>query len=177
MIRGRRITLRKWEEKDIPVFTMIRNDVELQSQLLARARGSSVRQVQDWLEGRTSNPNQIFFVIACNSNDEPLGFVQIIDIDFPNRRGELGIGLVRSFWGKGLGTEAMGLMLEHCRQNTALTKIGLKVRSDNSKAIESYAALGFSKVGVLKRHTYLDCHWHDVLIMEIFLGERGVPCE
>ena len=77
MIDGTDIRLRPWEDKDIPMLTTTRNDVALQAQLLARARGSRPEQVEEWLKSRSIQSDRLLFIIANRDDDQALGFLQI----------------------------------------------------------------------------------------------------
>jgi diamine N-acetyltransferase len=168
MLEGQHINLRPWQAQDLPSLTSLRNDVVLQGQLLARPRGSTLEQVQEWLEGFKNDPQSIFLVIA-DKTDVMLGFVQIKHIDTLNRSAELGIGVLKAKTGKGLGTEAIQLMADYLKKNWNLRKLTLQVRTDNQIAIAAYQKTGFSACGKYTDHVFIDGQWRDVTLMELFL--------
>jgi diamine N-acetyltransferase len=168
MLEGQQINLRPWQTQDLPSLTALRNDVVLQGQLLARPRGSTTEQVQEWLEGFKNDPQSIFLVIADKA-DTLMGFVQIKHIDTLNRTAELGIGMVQGRIGKGLGTEAIQVMAVYLKKNWNLRKLILQVRTDNQIAIGAYKKTGFSVCGKYANHVFIDGQWRDVTIMELFL--------
>ncbi|HEX2543238.1 MAG TPA: GNAT family protein [Ramlibacter sp.] len=161
--------LRPWRDADVPALQQWRNDVALQAQLLARARGSDEGAVRRWLAERSAGPKSLLLVIADVTSDAPLGYLQIVDIDAEDRRGELGICLAPQAQGRGLGTAAVRLALEHARSEAGLRKINLRVRSDNARAIRCYERLGFVRCGVWREHVFIEGGWRDVVLMEIFL--------
>lgn len=161
--------LRPWREADVPRLRQWRNDVALQAQLLARARGSDEEAVRRWLTERSAAPKSLLFVIADAASDAPLGYLQIVDIDAEDRRGELGICLGGEAQGRGVGTAALRLALEHARREAGLRKINLRVRSDNTRAIRCYERLGFRHCGVWREHVFIEGGWRDVVLMEVFL--------
>lgn len=161
--------LRPWLQTDLAFLLRIRNDVPLQSQLLARVRGSDERQVLRWLYDRTAKPGQLFFIIADATSKLPIGFVQATDIAGSDRRGELGIGLVSEARSLGHGRRALQLVLDHLARLHELRKVWLRVRSDNHYAIRFYEQAGFQRCGILHSHTLIEGVWHDVILMERFL--------
>jgi hypothetical protein len=58
-----RIGLRPWRDVDVATLRDLRNDVELQAMLLARARGSDDAAVREWL-GRRSSGGSVLLVVA-----------------------------------------------------------------------------------------------------------------
>jgi RimJ/RimL family protein N-acetyltransferase len=172
MIEGASIRLRAWQERDLPTLQGLRNDVALQAQLLARARGSDIAQVRDWLERRSNGTDSVLFVIADRHADEALGFIQFTGLDPIDRLADLGICLSPTAQGRGAGTQAITLALPYLREVRRTRKLSLRVRSDNERAIHCYQRLGFQQCGHLRKHTFIDGRWQDVLLMEIFL-EHG----
>ena len=165
--------LRPWRDTDVPFLMRLRNDVPLQAQLLARARGSDEAQVRRWLHDRTALPGRLFLVIADATTDAPLGFVQVSDLDPLDRRGELGIGLTTEAQGAGHGGRALELLLEHLRATRGLRKMSLRVRSDNARAIRCYERAGFERCGLLRSHAHIEGAWRDVVLMERLLEALG----
>lgn len=165
--------LRPWRDSDVPFLTGIRNDVPLQAQLLARARGSDETQVRRWLHDRTAAPGRLLLVIAHAVTDAPLGFVQVSDLDPVDRRGELGIGLAPQAQGAGHGGRALSLLLDHLRVTRGLRKMQLRVRSDNVRAIRCYERAGFERCGLMRSHVHIEGAWRDVVLMERLLEAAG----
>lgn len=161
--------LRPWRDADVPRLLQWRNDVALQAQLLARARGSDEAAVRRWLSERSAPPRSLLFVVADGESDAALGYLQIVDIDPEDRRGELGICLGLEAQGRGWGTSALRLALAHAKDVAGLRKINLRVRSDNTRAIRCYERLGFGHCGLWRQHVHIEEAWRDVALMEIFL--------
>ena len=170
MIEGEYIRLRAWQESDVALMTALRNDVDLQAQLLARVRGSQAAQVRDWMERRSTEADSIFFIIADSITDSALGYVQLTGIDLVDRRAELGICLDRAAQGRGSGREALELLMPYVREACGLRKLSLRVRADNVAAIRCYEYVGFEHCGLLRQHVFINDAWTNIVLMEIFLG-------
>lgn len=161
--------LRHWRDADLPLLQQWRNDVPLQAQLLARARGSDEAAVRRWLAERAAPPRSLLFVIADADADVAIGYLQVVDIDAEDRRGELGICLGPQDQGRGRGTAALQVAMELLRREHGLRKINLRVRSDNERALRCYERLGFQRCGVWRQHVFVEGAWRDVVLMERFL--------
>jgi RimJ/RimL family protein N-acetyltransferase len=170
MIKGQSISLRVWREDDLPVLTALRNDVALQAQLLARARGSRPEQVREWLQGRSGQTDRLLFVIAEPEEDQAWGFIQASDLDPIDSHADLGMCLLAQARGRGLGGQAIALLADYLRDQWHLRKLGLRVRADNAAALRCYEKAGFERCGLLRRHVFIDGRWQDVVLMERFLA-------
>lgn len=62
-----------------------------------------------------------------------------------NHRGEMGISVLRSHWGQGIGRALMERLLAFAREHR-FEQVNLEVRSDNTRAIRLYEAYGFEKL-------------------------------
>jgi diamine N-acetyltransferase len=165
------VRLREWRVSDVPALRVLRNDDPLQAQLLARARGSDEAAVLRWLETRAASPNSWFRIVADGATDAPLGYLQVVDIEPDDHRGEFGICLAPDAQGKGRGLAALRLALQEAARVHALRKVSLRVRTDNARAIRCYEAAGFERCGLLREHVHIEGAWRDVLLMEHFLPE------
>lgn len=170
MLRGARLTLREWREPDLPALAALRNDVELQALLMARARPNSIERVRNWLTDRSASDDMLFFVIASAVDDSVLGYVQVANIDRTSGTGELGICLARGAQGLGLAVECCDLLEGHAQTFFALRKFTLRVLATNGRAIAFYRKRGYREAGRFERHFLADGEYRDVILMERFLA-------
>lgn len=170
MIDGKLAKLRSWHEEDIAKLMKLRNDIKLQAQLLSRVRGSNFEQTRQWLQQRSSGPNNLLLIIADKDNDDPLGYIQFTDIEPIDQIAKLGICLSPETQGKGIGYEVLLLAFKYLFNFSAVRKIILEVRDDNERAIKCYTKIGFTQCGRYLKHKYIDGKWHNLIIMELFLN-------
>ncbi|HEY4378329.1 MAG TPA: GNAT family protein [Acidimicrobiales bacterium] len=168
MIDGESTRLREPRDTDLGVLGVLRNDLALQRQLLARPRPNSAGRVREWVDRVSAREDAVFFVIA-DLADQPLGFVQVVGIDTVNGHGSLGIALVVDARGAGHGPEAIAMVGTYLREVFGLRKLVLEVAADNAAAIGAYREVGFVDVGVLAQHVRSGAGFVDVLIMERLL--------
>lgn len=170
MIGDKRIELRAWREADIEALGRLRNDLLLQEMLLSRPRPNSAERVRDWVTEKSNRVDGVFFVVAKRSNDQVLGYVQVVNMNATNGTGELGICIGPGVQGSGYGAAAMTLLEGYLKRTFGMRKLLLHVSADNEGATKFYAKLGFAEVGRMQRHFLKDGEYRDVLIMEKFLS-------
>lgn len=89
-------------------------------------------------------------------DDEVVGTVSLNGL--PRRmshRAELGITVLKSEWGKGLGNRLMETVIDYAR-GSGIEIVELAVRSDNERAIRLYEKHGFKEFGVYKSYFKID---------------------
>lgn len=75
--------------------------------------------------------------------------------------------------GRGLGTEAMRLLVRHLFDDRGHHRITIDPALENVAAVRCYEKIGFKPVGVLRRYERIaDGSWRDGLFMELLAGEE-----
>jgi diamine N-acetyltransferase len=166
------IKLREPEDSDLDLLVLMRNDLNLQAMLMSLPRTSNTQRVRDWLNHHLNNPQSVFFIIAEITTNLPCGYIQITNIDFVHRHGELGICIDSSCQGKGYGKQAIIMIEEYLQEVFDLRKIILKVLEINHAAVHLYEVLAYQKIGVHKEHFYHKRAWHNTVVMEKILGQN-----
>lgn len=83
-------------------------------------------------------------------------------------RGFLGMGLIKDYRGRGLGTQLITRALKHAKE-IGLEKVELSVYTENTAAIKLYKKMGFTEIGVVKHYRKLNGRYFDCVEMELFL--------
>jgi diamine N-acetyltransferase len=163
------IKLRQPEDSDLDFLVSMRNNLDLQAMLMSLPRASNTQKVRDWLNNHLSNSQSVFFMIAEIATNSPSGYIQITNIDFVHRHGELGICIDPSFQGKGYGKQSIFLIEKYIQEVFDLRKLTLKVLEKNHAAVHLYEVLAYQKIGIHKEHFYHKGSWHNTLVMEKLL--------
>ena len=171
MLIGTSTTLRAWTVNDAPNIQKLKNDVDIQTQIMGVPKPNSINKILNWLKSRDKDENIVFFIIARSSDDEAVGYIQLSNIDKFNQFGYLGICLAKEFWGSGYAKESLNLLNEYASSILSLRKILLLVRHDNHRAINFYKKAGFDAIGTLKKHHLIRGIWTDVLMMESVIAK------
>jgi RimJ/RimL family protein N-acetyltransferase len=165
--------LRAPEPADIEMLTALRNDLDVQTLLMATPKPNTEQRTRDWLYRRLDDPQGVFFIISDQLSNCGVGFVQVTHIELLHRRGELGLCITPAAQGKGHATAALSLLESYLQNVFNLRKLTLNVLASNEKAVSFYRKLNYLTVGILRQHFYQKQTFHDVLVMEklFFLPE------
>ncbi|MBN2252675.1 MAG: GNAT family N-acetyltransferase, partial [Kosmotogaceae bacterium] len=73
---------------------------------------------------------------------------------------EIALSVSKKYWGMRIGRALIELAIEHAEKN-GITRIGLKVRTDNDRATALYRKMGFEIEGRLKKFMKVNDHYFD----------------
>src|SRR5262249_552879 len=93
MLTGQTVLLRAPLTQDRELPFRLRNDVALQTALMALPRANSPQRVDEWVERALNDPHRLFFVVAERLIGAGIGFVQLRHMDLVHGTGELGVCL------------------------------------------------------------------------------------
>lgn len=82
--------------------------------------------------------------------------------------GELGMSVIRDYWGQGIGKALLQALIDWA-PSAGVTKLVLRVRSDNQRAIALYRRVGFVTEGVQSRGMQISGRYHDLEFMGLEL--------
>ncbi|MFC4619326.1 GNAT family N-acetyltransferase [Camelliibacillus cellulosilyticus] len=166
LFHGTLVRLRKMTLDDAKRYHEWRNDPELTQFTYPTIDAYSLADTEKFVEQITQSANSKTYFIEENQHGKPIGITSLIEIDWANRHAEGVIDIGdKNYWGKGYGTEALGLLLELAFCELNLHRISLRVFSFNERAIKSYQKLGFVIEGVQKEVIFRNGEWHDVHFM------------
>jgi RimJ/RimL family protein N-acetyltransferase len=83
--------------------------------------------------------------------------------------GEFGVQVLKDHWNLGIGKELIKYLINWARENNAIYKISLRVRTDNENAIHVYEKLGFKQEGILKNEIMCKGVLHDLMYMGLMV--------
>lgn len=83
--------------------------------------------------------------------------------------GEFGMSVSKRHWGLGIGSLMLDALIDWARGTGIVTKINLRVRTDNLRAIQLYKRKGFVIEGTIRREMLLDGTYYDHHLMGLAL--------
>jgi RimJ/RimL family protein N-acetyltransferase len=106
---------------------------------------------------------------------ELVGWTDVLPKDRPVHAhvGVLGIGLLPSFRGRGLGAALMQAALREA-SGCGFVRVELTVRAENARAIALYEKFGFKREGVCRDAVFVDGHYEDLIVMANIDRSRSV---
>ena len=168
--------LRPLRAEDRATCLIWRNDPELRGQMMGHRFPVTDEMEMHWLSRAMDDADRslVAFAIEDISDGAFVGIIQLKQIDWTSRTAYLGI-----FVGdpqrqdRGIGAEALGMLLRFAFSDLNLRKVLLEVADFNESAIRLYLRYGFVEEGRLRQQYYLDGSYHDVLIMSVFQTEAS----
>jgi RimJ/RimL family protein N-acetyltransferase len=172
ILEGRLVTLRRHRPENLPAVVRWYRDPELARLTRYQTRPMSREEVERFFQARLLSPDSIAYAIHDGSTDRLVGLTTFSALDADNGSVLFHITIgERDAWGRGLGTEATELMLEHAFERLGLHRVGLSVFSFNERAIRAYEKAGFRIEGRLREAIHRDGLYWDEVQMGALAGE------
>jgi len=127
---------------------------------------STVEQEAEYLNTVGTSEKDLFLI--ARENGELVGTANYSTFSKPRmaHRGEIGISVRKSMWGKGIGTMLMERLLSFAKNAAHSEIVSLEVRSDNDRAKNLYRKFGFRTIGTFNGFFKIDGEFIDFDIME-----------
>jgi aminoglycoside 6'-N-acetyltransferase len=112
-------------------------------------------------------------LLVVEVEGEVAGLIQYAEVDDPMyRSASIDVSLGTAWQGRGLGREAVGLLVAHLIEARGHHRLTIDPATANEHAIRCYAAVGFQPVGVMRQYERgEDGSWHDGLLMELLADD------
>ncbi len=159
-LRGERLLLRTMTAADDAALAAIAAEPEV-----SRWWGAvSERELADKAAGAGD-----VVALAAELEGRVIGLVQYSQEPDPMyRHATIDLFLSTAHHGRGLGREAVALVVRHLFEDLGHHRITIDPAAANVAAIRCYAAVGFTAVGVMRRYERgADGSFHDGLLMEL----------
>ena len=129
----------------------------------------SISQEADFIRKFAGNPGSIMLVAFDEGELIGTGAVSVVSGKprFAHRR-EIAISVRKDYWGKGIGTGLMNLLLDFAKKSGAEV-LELEVRSDNEAAIALYKKFGFEKAGQNEKFFKINGEFFSADYMNLYL--------
>lgn len=165
---GSTILIRKATKSDAKAIIDYTNIIGNETDFLTFGEGEfniTIEQEENFIEN-TAKQNNALFIVAEIEN-RIIGNLTFEGGNRPRIKhaGELGVGVLKEYWGQGIGTELIKYLIEWCKNSRSIRKINLKVRSDNNSAIHVYKKLGFCQEGIVTRDFLIKDKFYDSILM------------
>ena len=171
VLKGPRITLRPPQPGDAAARAALGRDPEIARMFGVVLHGPQTvteEEAEDWLESlRLKEPGWVIEV-----EGQLAGSAFLHGYDAQDRRARLALGfLAPALLGRGLGREAIRLVLSHAFGAMNLHRVDLRVLAFNQRALARYRACGFTEEGREREAARVGEEWVDDIIMSILSHE------
>jgi RimJ/RimL family protein N-acetyltransferase len=169
---GKRVTLRRPREEDFATRLELGNDAEIVRMYggnRSDLRPMTEEVARQWV-GRLLDHDYAWIIEAGTL----IGHVRFDRVDLRDKRASLAIGIDDTTQlGKGLGSEAIALVLGYAFNVLKLHRVSVRVVDYNLRAIRAYQKCGFVVEGREREAAFVDGIWHDDVMMAILDREHA----
>jgi len=172
LIKGKLINLRPLRKNDLDEIMKWINNSEVTKYLSSFGFSISRLEEEKYMEKMMSENDKQKNLVIETKDGKYLGQIALGHIDWKNRNAELGIVIgSKKYWGKGYGTEAIKLLLDHGFHLMNLYSIYLWVFEYNQRGIHCYEKCGFKRDGALRKNHFHQGVFYNKLLMSIIRDE------
>ncbi|MCA0133050.1 GNAT family N-acetyltransferase [Winogradskyella alexanderae] len=156
-LKGDNIFLRALEPEDLEFVHSIENDINFW-ELSDTKQPYSRFIIKEYLKNATQDifeAKQLRLAICDNRNSEVIGLIDLYDFNPIHKRAGLGILIKEeSNRGKGVGKEALNLLLDYAFKILNLHQVYASISEMNEASLNLFQKTGFKKIGLKKDWTY-----------------------
>jgi RimJ/RimL family protein N-acetyltransferase len=109
--------------------------------------------------------------VARKADNRIIGTTTLYNLDFANRRAEVGYALGREYWGRGYMQEALQALLSYCFETLDLRRLEADVDPRNQASIQTLERLGFQREGYLRERWEIAGEIQDALFYGLLRPE------
>lgn len=105
------------------------------------------QQEAEFLKEKTESPNEIEIVAVVDGVVAGTAGIEAVGAKYKlKHRAELGIAILKEYWGLGLGKALMEACIE-CAKEAGYTQLELNAVAENERAVTLYKKMGFVEYG------------------------------
>ncbi|WP_394748522.1 GNAT family N-acetyltransferase [Spongiimicrobium salis] len=168
-LQGKHIYLRALEPEDLPFLYRLENDTTIWE-----ISGTNTPYSKHVLKMYLDNAHRDIYEVKqlrlgiCGINKEVIGLIDLFDFDPMNHRAGIGIIITEDYRGKGIGEEALSLLMDYTFSTLHLRQLYANILEGNKASIQLFKKMGFVEVGVKKDWIYTgETYKNEILFQKI----------
>ena len=169
-LTGQNIYLRALEPEDLEFVYQIENDESIWEVSNTQTPYSRflIRQYLENAHQDIYEAKQLRLAICLNENNLTIGLIDLFDFDPKNNRAGIGILIQNtSDRSKGLGSEALDLLICYAFQQLQLHQLYANIGEDNQASLHLFTKFGFEKIGIKKQWNKISNVYKDELLFQL----------
>ncbi len=173
MLKGENVLLRPIGRSDFVLLTKWLNDPEVIETLAVDMPVTEIAFEKDLEEiGTVRTTTEIWFMIETLAGGRTIGSTRFKKIDHKNRNAEFSIVIGETeYWGRGLGTEAVRLLVNYGFEQLNLHRVSSEVFAFNERSLKMHRKLGFREEGRQREAWFKNGRFHDWVLFAILRDE------
>lgn len=167
MIAGERIFLRPIQISDATAeYGGWINDPQVVRFTESRFRKVTVAEVRAYVAAEIKKDGTSFFAIVDQDTKKHVGNIKVHRVDQRHQSAEISLLIGdKSFWGKGVGSEAIRLMTEFAFTKLGLHKLIANCYANNLGSIKAFQKAGFEIEGRMREQYFSGDSYVDGIIL------------
>lgn len=167
------LTIRQVQSADLKSLVELYEQLAIETAFLSddqvnKSLATRTQQMTQQIEQYNQHPTSIMLVVELQGDIIALGTLATLPGSRQSHVAEVGIGVLKEFWGNGIASILLDELL-HFAKETSLKVITLEVVQENKRAIALYKKFGFMIVGSLSKRLHADQKYYDTYVMEYLL--------
>ena len=167
-IKGRVVTLRAIEEKDMDLLKDMLNDGEIEKLVGGWAFPISSYQQRKWYEGSINNDKNVRLIIETEE-DGAIGLATIVNIDWKNRVAFHGIKLAnKKYRARGIGTDSVMAIMRYAFEELQLNRLDGAIIEYNEGSKKLYCEkCGWKVEGIQRKKIFKSGQYYDRIMVGV----------
>jgi RimJ/RimL family protein N-acetyltransferase len=169
---GRELIIRKASKEDAKEILDYLNIVGGESDNLLNGAGGfdmTLEQEEEFIENANGSEASILLLGLIDNRLVCIGNISALTRERVAHIGEVGISVLKEYWGIGIGSCLMNEMISFAKKSGILEILQLGVKVENAQAIALYKKFGFQEIGRFPRFFKIDGQYYDEFIMYLNL--------
>jgi RimJ/RimL family protein N-acetyltransferase len=177
LIATERLVLRRFRAADAEPLAAYRSDPDVAryQSWTAPVPIEEARAIVASLEkGDPDLPGWFQFAVEHTGDRALIGDVGV-DLHENRRQAEIGFTLAAAYQGRGFAAEAVRAVLDHLFRVRGLHKVSAECDARNTASARLLERVGFTREGLLRKHTWIKGGWTDDLLYGVLAEEWLLP--
>lgn len=169
-LKGEHIYLRALEPEDLEFIYTIENDESIWEVSHTQTPYSRflIRQYLENAHQDIYEAKQLRLAVCLKDTFEAIGLIDLFDFDPQHARAGIGILIHQSTHrNKGIGAEALQLLVTYAFEHLQLHQLYANIADDNQPSLQLFTKFGFQKIGVKKQWNKVGNKYKDELLFQI----------
>ena len=167
-LKGKDIYLRALEPEDLDFIHSVENDESIW-ELSNTQTPYSRFLIKEYIENAHKDIFEVkqLRLVISNYSNIALGMIDLFDFDYKNRRAGVGI-LVKETAErqKGVGNEALGLLINYCKTHLNLHQLYCNISEENQNSLKLFSKHDFQIIGLKKDWNYINGSYKNEYLLQ-----------
>ena len=166
-MQGKLVRLRAYEKSDADALFRWFSDEDV-TRWLGPPNFPSRAHQERFIELASASGGDAKYFAIETLDGKLIGDCGLRFIKWKSRKAEFFITIgEKEFWDKGVGSDALRIVIRLAFDKMNLNRLWLSVLVDNPRAVRCYEKCGFVREGLLRQESYVDGKYRDVLMMAL----------